>query len=90
MPRKRTKPPRSPELAALGEAIELVIAETPRMTIETVAEDSGLDVTLIGDYKRGQGNPTFDSLLKLCKGLHIDPTELMGRIVHLLKRRLES
>ncbi|MHB1468101.1 MAG: helix-turn-helix domain-containing protein [Solirubrobacteraceae bacterium] len=60
------------------------------MTLETVSEDSWLDMKQIGSYARGHGNPTFESLLKLCKGLHVDPKDLLSRVEELLKRRLES
>lgn len=76
MPPNRSKPPRSPELAALGRAIGLVMAET-RMTLEAVADGAGLDPQQVSRYARGQGNPTLTSLRKLCKGLRISSGELM-------------
>ncbi|MHB1469480.1 MAG: helix-turn-helix domain-containing protein [Solirubrobacteraceae bacterium] len=84
MPRKTTKPPRSAEHAALRQAIKDVIAENPGMTLETIAGDSGLDMKQVGDYSRGQGNPTFSSFRKLSKGLHVDSSELMRRVETLL------
>lgn len=80
MPRPRSRSPRSPELAALGRAIQQVISETAGMTIEAVAWDSGLDVKQTGTYVRGLGNPTFVTLLRLCTGLHISLGELMRRV----------
>lgn len=71
MPRPRTVKPRSSRHDALGKAIELLIAEDPRLTFDTVVADSGLDEKLIGNYIRGQGNPTYSTLLKLCEGLHV-------------------
>jgi hypothetical protein len=42
MPRKRKSKPRSADHAALAQAIEVLIAEDPQMTQDTVADDSGL------------------------------------------------
>ena len=88
MPRPRTAKPRSLRHAALGQAIELVIAEDAHMTLDTVAADSGLDEKQIGTFIRGQGNPTYSTLLKLCKGLHMSLGELMLSAEELHERRL--
>jgi DNA-binding phage protein len=88
VPRPRTAKPRSLRHAALGQAIELVIAREPHMTLDTVASDSGLDEKQIGTSIRGQGNPTFGTLLKLCDGLHVSPGELMVIVDTLHKKRL--
>jgi DNA-binding phage protein len=77
MPRPRTTPPRSLSHAALGQAIELVIAKDPQMTLDTVSAESGLDEKHIGTFIRGTGNPTFTTLLKLCEGLHVCLADLM-------------
>jgi transcriptional regulator with XRE-family HTH domain len=55
------------------------MAEQPRMTLDTVVADSGLDEKQIGTYVRGQGNPTYSTLLKLCDGLHVSIATLMLR-----------
>ncbi|HTW43487.1 MAG TPA: helix-turn-helix transcriptional regulator [Solirubrobacteraceae bacterium] len=89
MPRPRTSKPRSPRHAALGQAIELVIAEDPHMTHESVAEEAGLSVKQVGSYIRGQGNPTYTTLVKLCAGLHVSLGALMVRADALLEKRLE-
>ncbi len=60
------------------------------MTYETVAMDGGLTVKQVGDLVRGQGNPTYTTVLKLCRGLHIRPSELMARADQLLDKRLGS
>ncbi len=88
MPRPRTAKPRSLRLAALGQAIELVIAENVDMTQETVAFDSGLAVKQVGTFVRGQGNPTYTTLLKLCEGLHVSLGELTSRADDLYEKRL--
>jgi transcriptional regulator with XRE-family HTH domain len=88
MPRSRTAKPRSLRHAALGQAIELVIAENADMTQEAVAEDAGLDVKQVGMFVRGRGNPTYTTLLKLCEGLHLSLGELMVRADELYERRV--
>jgi transcriptional regulator with XRE-family HTH domain len=88
MPRQRTAKPRSLRHATLGQAIELVMAEDARMTLDTVAAESGLDEKQIGTFIRGQGNPTYSTLLKLCDGLHVSLGELMRRADELHEKRL--
>ncbi len=57
------------------------------MTHETVADDSGLSVKQVGTLVRGQSNPTYLTLLKLCRGLHVRPGELMTRTDELREKR---
>jgi transcriptional regulator with XRE-family HTH domain len=80
MPPARQSKPRSPDHAALGRAVEQLIGEGTRMTHETVAFDGGLSVKQVGQIARGLGNPTYSTLLKLCKGLHVKLGELMTRV----------
>jgi transcriptional regulator with XRE-family HTH domain len=87
MPPQRKSKPRSPDHAALGQAIELYIVEEANMTHETVADDSGLSVKQVGTLIRGQSNPTYLTLLKLCRGLHVRPGELMTRTDELREKR---
>ena len=77
MARPRTVKPRSPHHAALGDAVKLVMAECGDVTPETLLSDSGLDEKQIGTYIRGQGNPTYSTLLKLCDGLHMSLAALL-------------
>jgi transcriptional regulator with XRE-family HTH domain len=86
MPPKRRSEPRSEDHAALAQAIELLMAEDAGMTQETVAEDSGMSVKQINELVRGQGNPTYTTLLKLSRGLHISPSELMSLVDELRER----
>lgn len=79
MPRPRTAQPRSRRHAALGEAIESVTAKNVGMTQEKVADDAKLAVEQVGSFVRGLGNPTFETLLKLCEGLHVSPGALMSK-----------
>jgi transcriptional regulator with XRE-family HTH domain len=86
MPPKRRSEPRSEDHAALAQAIELLMAEDAGMTQDTVAEDSGMSVKQINELVRGQGNPTYTTLLKLSRGLHISPSELMSLVDELRER----
>jgi transcriptional regulator with XRE-family HTH domain len=88
MPRPRTVKSRSLRHAALGQAIELVMAEDAHMTLDSVAADSGLDEKQIGTFIRGQGNPTFEILVKLCEGLHLSPGELLAAADELHGKRV--
>ena len=88
MPRPRTIKPRSLRHAALGQAIELVIAEDADMTPDTVVAESGLSDEQLRKFMRGQGNPTFTTLVKLCEGLHVSVGTLMLRAEQLLDKRM--
>jgi transcriptional regulator with XRE-family HTH domain len=90
MPRPRTAKPRSLRHAALGQAIELTIAEDADMTTETVTAESGLDEKQLGTFIRGLGNPTYSTLLKLCEGLHVSLGTLMLRAEQLHEKRLDA
>lgn len=90
MPPKRRSEPRSEDHAALAQAIELLMDEDVGMTQETVAEDSGMSVKQINELVRGQGNPTYTTLLKLSRGLHISPSELMSLVDELRERGSRS
>jgi transcriptional regulator with XRE-family HTH domain len=57
------------------------------MTLDTVVADSGLDEKQIGTYIRGQGNPNYSTLLKLCDGLHVSLATLMRRAEELHDKR---
>jgi transcriptional regulator with XRE-family HTH domain len=87
MPPQRKSAPRSPDHAALAQAIELLIAEDPHMTQDSVARDSGLNIKQVGALVRGQGNPTYVTILKLCRGLHVRPGELIARADELREKR---
>jgi transcriptional regulator with XRE-family HTH domain len=86
MPPKRRSEPRSEEHAALAEAIELLIAQDAGMTQETVADRSDLNVRQISELVRGQGNPTYTTLLKLSRGLRVSPGQLMSLADELRER----
>jgi transcriptional regulator with XRE-family HTH domain len=83
MPRERKSTPRSRELAALGKAVELLMARGPSKTQTAVADVSGLNITQVGSYVRGTGSPNFENLLLLCDGLQAKPIELFALIEEL-------
>lgn len=90
MPPQRKSKPRSPYHAALGQAIELLISENGQMTQDTVAMESGLNITQVGALVRGQGNPTYTTILKLCRGLHVSPGQLLLLVEELQQKRLRG
>jgi transcriptional regulator with XRE-family HTH domain len=63
-PPRRLKP-RNPDLAALAQAIESLTADDPRL--RPLAKRSGLSEKQISEFVRGQGNPTYTTLLKLAE-----------------------
>lgn len=85
MPPARKRKPRSLAQAALGRAVEQVIAERRGISQEWVAKQAGLDVRRVNAIVCGQANPTYRTLLRLCDGLRIPPSELMRRIETLLR-----
>jgi transcriptional regulator with XRE-family HTH domain len=77
MPRERKSKPRSADHAALGKAIEAVMREKD-VTQDEVADGSGIDIRRVRDLVHGQANPTYLTLVKLCRGLKVRPGELMA------------
>jgi transcriptional regulator with XRE-family HTH domain len=59
------------------------------MTLDTMTADSGLDEKQIGTFIRGQGNPTYKTLLKLCDGLYVSLGELMLGAEELHRKRVD-
>jgi transcriptional regulator with XRE-family HTH domain len=76
MPPQRRSKPRSLDHAALAQAVERLIAEAG-LTQEQLAERSGLNVKQINALVRGQANPTYENILKVCRGLTVAPGSLM-------------
>jgi transcriptional regulator with XRE-family HTH domain len=86
MPPRRRSSPRSPHHAALAQAIELLIAEGGAMTQESVAEEAGLNIRQVNALVRGQANPTYTTIVRLCRGLHVQPGRLMELVDELYER----
>jgi transcriptional regulator with XRE-family HTH domain len=70
MPRQRQSRPRSPEHAALGEAI-VELRRRAKLTQEALAERTELHLTHVGGMERGVRNPSYSTLLKLAAGLGV-------------------
>ena len=68
MPPARKSKPRSPEHAALGNAIRQ-LREAKGLTIEGLADLIGTDLTQLGGVERGTRNATYEYLLRLARGL---------------------
>jgi transcriptional regulator with XRE-family HTH domain len=75
MPPPRRSKPRSPEHAALGEAIRRVRLEA-EMSQEQLAESAGTDLTQVGGIERGVRNPSYTTLLRLAAALGTSVGEL--------------
>ena len=68
MPPRRRSKPRSPQHAALGEAVRRLRLEAG-LSQEQLADRVGSDFTLIGGVERGVGNPNYDTLVSIATGL---------------------
>lgn len=53
------------------------MGEDDAMTQESVAAEAGLNISQVNALVRGQGNPTYTTIVKLCRGLHVQPGRLM-------------
>jgi len=75
MPPQRRSKPRSPEHAALGEAVRRLRLEAG-MSQEQLAERVGTDLTQIGGIERGVRNPSYTTLQRLAAALETSVGEL--------------
>jgi transcriptional regulator with XRE-family HTH domain len=66
-PARRVKP-RSPEHAALGEAVRTLRREAG-MSQEDLADAADTDLTQVGGVERGVRNPSYTTLLRLAGAL---------------------
>lgn len=78
MPPQRRSKPRSPEHAALGEAIRQLRLEAG-MSQEQLAEGASTDLTQVGGIERGVRNPSYTTLLRLAAALDTSVGELTTR-----------
>lgn len=81
MPPRRKAQPRSPEHAALGEAIKK-LREDAGLSQEALADASDLHLTHIGGMERGVRNPSYATLLRLAAALGVR----LGRLATLADR----
>jgi transcriptional regulator with XRE-family HTH domain len=75
MPPQRRSKPRSPEHAALGDAIRRLRLERG-LSQEQLAERAGTDLTQIGGIERGVRNPSYTTLVRLAAALETSVGEL--------------
>lgn len=68
MPPARRVKPRSPEHAALGEAVR-TLRRKAGMSQEELADAAGTDLTQVGGVERGVRNPSYSTLLRLAGAL---------------------
>ena len=66
------------------------------LTQEQLAERSGLSYKFIGEIERGRGNPTIETMARLCDALGVSMSELLegyerapGREYRISKRELQ-
>ena len=78
MPPPRRSKPRSPEHAALGEAVRQLRLEA-EMSQEELAEAAGTDLTQVGGVERGVRNPSYTTLLRLADALNTSVGEMTTR-----------
>jgi transcriptional regulator with XRE-family HTH domain len=77
VPPRRKSIPRSPEHAALGEAIRRS-REKLGLSQEELADAADMHITHLGGLERGVRNPSYATLLKLAKALRIEPGALVS------------
>lgn len=75
MPPRRRSKPRSPEHAALGEAVRRLRLEAG-LSQEQLAEWASTDLTQVGGVERGVRNPSYTTLLRLATALDTSVGEL--------------
>lgn len=66
------------DLAALGKAVrELRVAGD--LSQEELGEVSGLHRNYVGGIERGERNPSYSSLMRLARSLHVPLSKLIAR-----------
>lgn len=68
MPPARRSKPRSPEHAALGEAVRTLRLDAG-MSQEELADAAETDLTQVGGIERGVRNPSYTTLVRLATAL---------------------
>lgn len=68
MPPRRRSQPRSPEHAALGEAMRR-LRQQAGLSQEQLAERAETDLSQIGGIERGTRNPSYATLVRLAAAL---------------------
>ncbi len=86
MPPRRQSEPRSPEHAALGEAIRRARVER-ELSQEALADAAGVHVTHLGGVERGVRNPNYATIVKLARALGVEPGVLVTAADELRRER---
>jgi len=60
------------------------------MTLEQLAEKSGLTPNYVGTVEMGQRDPSLSTVLALARGLSVSPGELVGGVGRLSSSALEA
>lgn len=81
MPPRRHSQPRSPEHAALGDAIK-ARRQALGLSQEALAEAAGIHVTHLGGLERGVRNPSYSTLVRLAQALRMEPGILLTSADH--------
>jgi transcriptional regulator with XRE-family HTH domain len=89
MPPRRQVKPRSPDHAALGRAVEELRREAG-LTQEELADRMNTESPTVGKLERGVANPTFDSLLRLARGLDVELSEVFERFDRIRRPRSDE
>ncbi len=72
----KEKADKDPELVAFGRHV-FKLREQAGMTQEALGHAAHLHWTYIGQIERGERNLTYKNILKLARGLKVEPGELM-------------
>lgn len=75
-PKSEEKAGKDPELVVLGRRL-CQLREAAGLTQEALADAAGLHWTYVGQIERGERNLTYKNVLKLARGLNLDPAELL-------------
>ena len=73
---KQTAQDKDTKLVAFGRQLS-ELRNAAGMTQEGLAHAAGLHWTYIGQIERGERNLTYKNILKLARGLKVEPGELM-------------
>lgn len=75
-----------PSLITLGKVVKAIRKEKD-LTQEQLAERAGTHVTYVGRIERGERNLTWTALSRICEGLGVRRSILVGRVEELEGRQ---
>jgi transcriptional regulator with XRE-family HTH domain len=78
VPPRRQSTPRSPEHAALGEAVRLTRVERG-LSQEALADATPVHITYLGGVERGVRKPSYETVVRLARALGVAPGALVTR-----------